>query len=63
MCHVKKKVGGTFSTHSGSKRKTQEKMGNMKLLWTKCFAPPVIKESEKEEPAVHGDKESDIENL
>jgi len=66
ICHVEKKKGGTYSKHSGSKKKMLERIARVKPLWTMYFAPPTTKASEEEEQTVHGNDDSNklnIENL
>ena len=37
VCHIKKKKGDTFSKHSGSKKKMQERLAAVEPSWTKYF--------------------------
>ena len=49
LCCVEKKVGDTYTKHSGSNNKTRQRISKVSPVWTKYFAPPEEEEEEDEE--------------
>ena len=49
LCCVEKKVGDTYTKHSGSNNKMRQRIAKVSPVWTKYFAPPEEEEEEEEE--------------
>ena len=57
LCYVEKKVGDAYTKHSGSNKRTRERIAKVSPVWTKYFAPPEEEEEEEEEePTVDRDE-------